>query len=119
MSKDAEICFKCEEDEPEILGALPSHFRVYKLYPGYLDSEAIDTLGLTHMVENAERFYDSNYAKGDWPKIAATLMTLLASPSVTNVCYNSDDALPELMGIDRLASITRHFVENGYRTATR
>jgi hypothetical protein len=74
--------------------------------------------GATHevVIFGNNRFYGVYYERGVWPRYAAILMELFASPDVTKVWYFSDyDELPGPIEKEDVISLTKHYMDFGCR----
>lgn len=70
----------------------------------------------THEIEVNEHLYTIDYERGNWPKIAAYLMSLLQDKAIEWVRYgHGHGGTPPLMTPARLFEITAHWLEHGNR----
>lgn len=88
--------------------------REWEVEAPYSDEEAA---GATHRLWNGWRYYGPGYARGPWPLIAATILSLMQCENVESVWYYDDtgDCPKEPFTLDDIAEMNRYWVENGTR----
>lgn len=130
MGLDIEIYYRSKEDEPitEYI-AIEGEFSKVGPYEYAKEAEPEDRpfgcydvemsemtpKGATHGLSSMTRFYDVHYARGPWPFISATLLSLLANPEVEQVWYGSDASPPQPFTLDCLEKINKFYYENETR----
>ena len=110
MGVDACIYFKTRTGkEPELYDSLPESAKI-------IDAEEWAQKGSTHEVDQVWRYYGPGYERGPWPRIAAVLLTLMASEDVETVWYYGDckDG-DEPFTPERLEQYNKHYIENADR----
>lgn len=110
MGIDACIYFKTRTGEvPKLYDELPSGTTI-------IEAQEWAQEGSTHEVAQPWRYYGPEYERGPWPKIAAVLLTLMASEDVETVWYYGDcEDLDDPFTLSRLEQYNKHYVENGTR----
>jgi len=100
--------------EPELVDSLPNECSVREVREWSVENA-------THEIEQCWRYYGPGYERGPWPRIAAVLMALFASPNVEHVWYFgdcSDEGEP--ITPEQVMEICAHYMRVGdrpYRTA--
>ena len=113
MGLDAEIFFRCKTaEEPRLEDPLLPGFEIRPISEWSKD----DVPEATHEVDcGCSRYYGPHYERGPWPRIAATLMELLASEDVEKVWYGSDSGPALEMDAEAVNEISSHYMKNGQR----
>jgi hypothetical protein len=110
MGVDACIYFKTRNgDEPTLCDELPSECSIVK-------AEKRACEDATHKVDQLWRYYGPGYERGPWPRIAAVLMALHASPDVETVwyfgdCCDGDEPFTQ----HRVHELSAHYMAEGDR----
>ena len=110
MGVDACIYFKTRNgEEPDLYDSLPKGAAI-------IEAEEWMQDGCTHAVNQEWRYYGPGYERGPWPRIAAILMTLMASEDVETVWYYGDCSDgDEPFTPSRLEQYNNHYIANGDR----
>lgn len=113
MGLDAVIYIRSKTPEPAMEDPLLPGFTIQPL-SGY---DAEDMPEATHEVDcGCTRFYGEHYERGPWPRIAATLMELLASEDVEKVWYGSDcEDRAQPIDAAGINAISAHYMAHGQR----
>ena len=110
MGVDACIYFKTRNgDEPTLCDGLPPECSIVKASEWACE-------GATHEVDQLWRYYGPGYERGPWPRIAAVLMALHASPDVETVWYFGDCSDgDEPFTPQRVHEFSAHYMAEGDR----
>ncbi len=115
MGIDAVIEFLTKDGEdPNLMDYLPNGFDIVKVgdseYSSYTSGQA------SHSINTYSRYYSPSYARGNWPAICSTLMSLFAADNVLKVWYGGDCSgdLAETT-IQEVLDISKFYMENGDR----
>ena len=99
--------------EPALVDSLPNECSVIPALEWAVN-------GATHEIDQCWRYYVSGYERGPWPRIAAVLMALFASPNVEHVWYFGDCGDEgEPITPEQVMEICAHYMRVGdrpYRT---
>jgi len=111
MGIDACIYFKVRSKDDEAMPYLTvPDATIFETKPDYCPDDA------DFWVDNGRRYYSPDYARGPWPMIAATLMTLLAHPNVETVWYFGDtDGYGHPITADIVLEYSAFYMQNGNR----
>lgn len=110
MGIDACIYVKTSDgQEPELCDGFP--------YGASLKAAGINApAGATYEVDQSWLYYGKGCERGPWPRIAAVLMTLHASPNVETVWYFGDSSEgDEPFTPERVNEMNAYYMQNGVR----
>lgn len=110
MGIDACIYVKTRDgQEPHLCDSLPNDCTV-------IAAQEWASAGATHEVDQCWRYYGPGYERGPWPRIAAALMALHASPNVETVWYFGDcNDFGEPFTPERVHEFNAHYMKEGDR----